>query len=825
MTAESTDNHHMEVRYRRAQKFLQGYGTRSIVPNATIFPIWIDGYDCFWYEREISTDTPSNSCIDKSQGLVKCKKEYRLVNARKSTNTVAFDHRGLAQALGDAVDRDIDKDCLPISDVIIQLKPICEESKHSLEVTIKSIKFTAFQKSWLFNPQSEELIGVSDKNASDKYLDSPDGKYSLFTQDNNLWLHDFKTGENRALTNDGEDLFCYAVTGNGWGVDMEIFPEVQARWSADSKRIFTIQRDSRKVKPLHLVEHVPSDGSVRPKLHTFRVSMQGDPHIPEYRLVSIDVETGCLQAADYPKVPITRNSWGFFTSRLGWWGVDSRRAYFVDMARDYQKVRVVEFDTTSGTTRIIFEETSKTHINLMLNGDEFPTLIPLPETNELVWLSERSGWAHLYLYDLETGNLKNSITSGEWLVRGILHIDLPRRELFVQTAGRLPSSGEAEMERDPYYRDLARVNIDSGELTTLVSGDFDCATVTTLNFDFGLLTAKFSGRRDIRDTSSVSHSGNYVVVTNSRADCLPVSLLIDRDGREVLKLESTDLTSVYTNVSKDWRWPEPVKLLAADGKTDIYGLVFRPSDFSPKESYPIINHTFNQPDMPWVPKGSFSNDARFGRIYADAAALAELGFIVVQIDGRGASYRDKAFQDASYGWVESAGNLEDHIAGLRQLAERYPYMDLNRVGIHSMVGGTGAVHGLLHYPDFYKVGVGSFLHDSRLFPATMWGDKYEGLKGPSSEHRYAESFANNLTGKLLMVQGMLDNNTLPSATFRVIQALYKANKDFDMLMLPNLGHISMDAYVIRRFWDYLVKHLKGEEPPKEFKLMTSRDLD
>jgi len=822
---ESNDDSLIEAKYRRAQSLLQGYATRSIVPNSTVYPIWIKGSDCFWYEHEINTNNSSTSNHTAVSGpLVKCYKEYRLVNAQKATNMAAFDHEILAIVLAEAVKQNVDKNRLPITDVQMQLEPSAKVGKESSAEQVKCVRFTAFDKAWIFEPPSGTLTRASEKTTCGKHLVSPNGKYTIFVQNYNLWLEDLTTSEEYALTHDGEELYCYAVTGNGWGVDMEIFPDVQARWSPDSKRIFTVQRDSRQVKPLHIIEHVPQDGSIRPKLHTFRTSMQGDDHVPEYKLVTIDVETRRLQSANYPRVPITRNSWGFFTSKLGWWGTDCQHAYFVDLARDYKTVKVVEFDTHSGATRELFKETSETQINLMLNADEYPTLIPLPETNELVWFSERSGWAHLYLYDLTTGKLKHSITSGEWLVRGILHVDLSRRELFIQTAGRSSNSSEPNKERDPYYRDLVRVNIDSGELTTLVSGNFDCATVTTLNLDFGSLTAISAGRRDIRDTRSVSHSGNYAVVTNSRADCLPVSLLLDRDGREVLELECTDLSAVYAQVSKDWRWPEPVKLLAADGKTDIYGLVFRPSDFSPKQSYPVISHTFNQPDMPWVPKGSFSNDARFGRIYADAAALAELGFIVVQIDGRGASYRHKAFQDASYGWIESAGNLEDHIAGLRQLAERYPYMDLDRVGIHSMVGGTGAVHGLFHYPDFYKVGVGSFLHDSRLFPATMWGDKYEGLRGPSSEHQYAESFAENLKGKLLIVQGMLDNNTLPSATFRVVDALYKANRDFDVLLLPNLGHVSMNSYVVRRFWDYLVQHLQDIEPPKGFKLITARDL-
>jgi dipeptidyl aminopeptidase/acylaminoacyl peptidase len=224
-----------------------------------------------------------------------------------------------------------------------------------------------------------------------------------------------------------------------------------------------------------------------------------------------------------------------------------------------------------------------------------------------------------------------------------------------------------------------------------------------------------------------------------------------------------------------------------------------------------------------VSKGSFSNGACNGWPYFDASALAELGFIVVQLDGRGTPFREKAFHETCYGRAESANNLEDHVAGIRQLAERYPYMDLDRVGIHSLQGGPGAIQGLLHYPDFYRVGVGACTHDSRLMPSTMWGDKYEGLAGADPDYQYPEHFADQLKGKLLFMHGMLDVQNPPAAIYRVIEALQKANKDFDLLSMPTLGH-AMNSYMMRRTWDYLVKHLQGIEPPKEFKLTTSWDM-
>ena len=794
MTADPQGSTTVEANYQRAQNLMQGFGKCNIVANSTLFPIWIEGTDCFWYERDISIHKNTENL---DQPLAKWDKEYRLVNAKEATNDLAFDHNSLAVSLAEAINQTVDKNQLPITNVQMQLDASQQVNK---------VLFSAFDKSWVFEPSSGALSEVPEKIDSVQKILSPDGKSLIFTRDYNLWLQDVATGEERALTEDGEEHYCYAVVGNGWGIDMGV--SLEARWSPDSRRIFTVQRDSRQVLTLPIVEHVPQDGSIRPKLHSIKMAMQGDKHIPEYRLVVIDIDSGQIQAAHYPNVPVTRNSFGFFDSNLGWWSTDSQHAYFVDLTRSYQRVSVVEFDTITGNTKVLFEETSDTHINLMVNADDHPAIVPLPETNELIWFSERSGWAHLYLYDLNTGALKNPITSGAWLICNILSFNTQRREVFLRTMGRTPN-------RDPYYRDLVRVNIDSGELTTLASSDHDYYAVSDHHFDHN--TANAVGHNDIRAARSISHSGEFAVATRSRVDSVPVSLLLDRNGQTILELEKGDLSALYARVSDNWQWPEPVKTLAADGKTDIYGVVFRPSDFSSSQSYPVVSYGFNVPELPRVSKGSFSNGRGHGRTYLDPSALAELGFIVVMFDGRGTPYRSKQFLDESYGWAESASHLDDHVAGIQQLAERYPYMDLDRVGIHTLGGGTGAVQGLLKYPEFFKVGVHGTLHDSRLMAASMWSDKYEGLAGPGPQHQYPEAYVDHLQGKLLLVHGMLDFCVPPAIAFRLIDALQKANKDFDLVMMPTLGHEFSD-YLIRRSWDYLIKNLRGEEPPKEFKL-------
>ncbi len=759
----------MQRRYQKAHRLMRGIWNTELVRNTTLHPVWIGDSDCFWYVR---------------QG--KSAKEFRLVDAAKASNECAFDHQQLADALGDASQQSIDAKNLPFR-------------KIEFDLDRRLISFFALNTRWQFDRETGHCVAIENARSNQEVL-SPDGKLLIFSKDFNLWLRNLETHEEQALTVDGEEDFVYGGAGIAWAHTMSGCG-LQVLWSSDSQRIFTVQRDTRQVKALPVVQHVPKNGDIRPQIKHYKFAYPGEPHVETLRLLSIDVKTGRHCAADYTQIPTTRNNFGLVSGHQVWWNRDNRRIHFVHIDRYYKYVRVMVFDTETGSTRILFEETADTHINLALNTDEKPAFIALPESNELLWYSERTGWAHLYLYDLETGALKNSVTQGDWLVRQTLHFDAVRREVFVQTAGRYP-------ERDPYYRDVVRINIDSGELIELISSDHDCVAINAKDMMSGFGGAAFLG------ANAVSGSGQYAVVTRSRADEVPVSLLLDRDGKSILELEIADLSEL----GEDWQWPEPVKLKAADGSTDIYGLVYRPSDFSPEKSYPVVSHLFNTPELPWVPKGSFTNETVGGFSYLDAASLAELGFIVVQIDGRGTPFRSKAFHDECYGWVESAGNIEDHIAGIKQLSERYPYIDCKRAGITSHPsGGSGTVQGLLHYPDFYKVGTAGCLHDSRLMSATMWGDMFEGREGPNSDRQYPEKLVENFQGKMLLMQGMLDTTAPPATAFRLIEALQKANKDFDMIMLPNMAH-DFSGYLVRRAWDYLVEHLMGEEPPKEYRL-------
>jgi len=768
-------------RYQNANQLVKGVFKKTFVLNSTIFPNWIRDSSCFWYERELNNG-----------------KNFCLVNSHTGDNIQLFDHKALAESLANASGCIVEAVNLPITKLTVDLEPL-------------SIRFLAFNRRWVFNATSASCIEVDVEPLISAEINdwviSPNDRYAVFLRDFDLWLIDIDSMEERALTQDGEEDNAYGVAGTAWG-GLPGVVSLQALWSPDSRKVYVAQRDRRKVKKLPIVHHVPCDGSLRPELEYLKISYPGDRYIETLKLSSIDIDTGRKQEADYAEIPVTRNDFGLFTSNLAWWAIDSIRAFFIDLSRDYKTAKVVEFNVETGSTKVLFTETSETQINLMLHGDERPTLMPLLETNELIWFSERSGWAHLYLYDLDSGALKKVVSEGDWVVRDVVFFDSKRREIFIQTAGRVSN-------RDPYYRDLVRINIDSGRMVTIVSSDHEYVVTAQRNHNMDTMKAFFGGSDIGDDVCGVSHSGDFIVTTYSRADQVPITLLVDRNGKEILEVERADVSALPNS----WQWPEPVQLIAADGETDIYGLVFRPSDFNPEKSYPVISHVFSTPDYPWVSKGSFRNGVFIGWPYLDAAALAELGFIVVQIDGRGLPFRSKAFHDMSYGCLESASLLDDHVAGIRQLAQRYSYIDLDRVGITSHLGGgPGGAQGLLHYPDFYKVGVTTAMHDSRLMTCSMWGDKYEGMSGPTDDSYYPEQFAKNLKGKLLLMGGMVDKMTPPASTFRLVEALFKENKDFDMIMLPNLGHDFIPDYFLRKTWDYFVVHLLGEDPPADFQL-------
>lgn len=775
----------LEKRYRRAEFLLQGFGTNQLVQNDRIFPYWIDGTDCFWYERITKQSKEPSAVI----------KEFRLVDAKAATNQAAFDHQALATALSQISGQTIDQNNLPLTNIEIKLSPL-------------TVSFDAFDQRWLFNPLNTKCHTADPLVKTTEAL-SFDGKMITFARDFNLWLRDVDSLEERQLTFDGVTNYAYGVPNAAWGNENAI--DAPAIWSADSNRLVTVLRDKREVRTSPFINHLPSNGSLKPVAETVKVAYSGDKTVETYQFVAIDVASGRLSIANYPPLPSgLSNNIGLFFSRLVWWANDSRLAYFIAQERGDRVVRLVEFNTDTSKTRVLFEETSDTHINI-ITSDQLcsPSHRFLPKTNELIWWSERSGWGHLYLYDLQSGELKHSITStdpttnlpNEWLVRDVLHVDTPRREVIIQTAGRVA-------RRNPYYRDICRVNIDTGVITTLFSSDKD--VIVPYPEDY----SNFS------KAQGVSPSADYLVMTHSRVNAAPTTELLNRDGEKLLELEITDTTSLPSG----WTWPESVQVLAADGVTPLYGVLFRPSYFDPDESYPLINYVGSGPWMSMIPVGSF-HSTRTGYNdwhYFNAAALAELGFIVLQLDSRGTPLRSKAFQDYSYGWVPDAISTEDHSTALQQLVDRYPAIDPERIGSYCAAYPGGLIN-FLERQDLYKVHVQSLVLDMRLITCSMKVDIWEGVAGPDKDKCYPEQLVKHLRGKLLIMHPLFGPTAdiyPPTSALRVVHALQKANKDFDMLMTPNTG-ATFGYYNTRRIWDYFVKHLMNAETPKAFDLKAS----
>lgn len=787
-TLQHTENtEDIESRYRQAESFMQGLRTQSLVQNDNITPRWIGQTEYFWYPRHYQ--------LDSAAGAIG--KEYRLVDAVRQKHRQAFDHDALAQALGESAGCDIDATDLPIQNLTL--------SPHNL-----TVRFSAFGQYWHYEGDCRTCTAegpVIPRMSSDQVL-SPNGKQVAFTRDNNLWVRSVSNGEERALTNDGEALFCYGAPQSAGGVNGF---EINVGWSPDSKKLFTVQRDTRRVKTLPLVNYIPDADQRRPTVELIKLAMQGDEHREQYRLLTITVSTGEHIEAQYPQMDVGADDFGFFAfSRRAWWANDSQRAYFIDYQGDYKVLRLVELETSTGATRVLLEESADTYVNFYPEYPVSPLHRYLPETDELIWWSERSGWGHLYLYDLNSGQQKHAITQvtpsaddSGWQVRNILHLDTVKRELLIQTAGRSSS-------KNPYYRDICRVHIDTGELVTLVSTDHDYGVHMRTHNAYEMLgIADADG-----NIGGVAPSTNYLVATRSRVDQIPVSLLLNRQGETLMEIETADVSTL----PEGWQWPESVKITAADNTTDIYSVIFRPSNFSEDKRYPVINMVVGGPWLCGVPHGSFHNGRGYvDRYYFQGAALAELGFIVVIIDSRGTPLRGKAFQDTSYGWIPSGANSEDHRVAIEQLASRYPSMDLNRVGIYSPTGYQGGLHNLFECPDFYSVGVICGHMDARLSSCTSeHSDKYQGLDVAAKGRAYPEDLAKDWDGKLLFFLPISMPAYPAAGTLRVVDALQKANRDVDLLVSPD-GWL-MDSYEQVRVWNYLVKHLQGSEPPKAFTL-------
>lgn len=724
---------------------------KDLVFSGQVTPNWIEGGDRFWYVNRTAGGT-----------------QFVLVDPEARTREPLFDHRAVAESLSAALGRTVDPGDLPIGGLDIRDGGL-------LHLYVEG-------KTWLWNAST--CVGTQGAEpAPDQFAESvsPDGRWSVFLRDHNLILRERTSGAERPLTDEGVEGYAFAsppdVTPTRFvrePLGLPVPPLVA--WSSDSRRLVTHRIDQRSLPFMHYVQSSPPDGG-RPRLYSQRYALVGDEALPMAELVVIDIETGQLTWADCAPIPVTWVS--PITRRRVWWADDGERLYVICGDRGERTLWMYELDPDNGSVRLLVEETSDTTVktNVIDASSSRPTVKVL-RTGETIWWSERSGWGHLHLYRPD-GSVR-ALTEGEWLVRDLVAVDEDARLAFFTAAGR-------EKGLDPYARQLYRVSLDDGEIERLTHDSLDHHAVG-------------------------SPTGRYIVDAGSWLDTPERTRLLDGAGEIVLELEQADAERLY---QAGWSAPERFSVKAADGATDLYGLLYRPHGFDPNARYAILDDIYPGPQV-------CAATVRFceGGTAAHAASMAALGVAVIVVDGRGTPLRSKEFQTHCRG-PRTADNLDDHVAAIRQLASTRPWLDLDRVGIYgSSGGGRASTQALLRHPDFFKVAVSACGdHDDRLFHAG-WGEKQVALASdPGSDAAYDARanalLADRLQGKLLLIHGELDDNVSPALTLRLVDALMAANKDFDLLIVPNAEHwlLGHQAYWLRRRWDYFVRHLQGAAPP------------
>ena len=596
--------------------------------------------------------------------------------------------------------------------------------------------------SW--KPQKEPKKTQKKREKKDSHrFSSPDGRWIIEIVNHNVRIIDQETNEAHSLTSKGtaDDAFIERV-----------------HWSPDSKKVVVLQTVFAKKRVVYAVESSPKD-QLQPRLHSFDYTKPGDT-LDHSRPRLFDV-------AERREIPVSDDLFANpFRMTQYQWSADSSQFTFLYNQRGHQILRLVSIDSDTGSARSLIEEAPETFV---CYSQKF-YYQRKDATNEIIWMSERSGWNHLYLFDSKTGTLKNAITEGQWVVRKVEHVDWKKRQIWLQVGG-------INAQEDPYHLHHARVNFDGTEMVRLTNGN---------------------------GTHQVTYSPDrrFFIDTYSRVDLPPVTeLRRSSDGKIIMTLERADISAL---LEAGWRAPERFTSVGRDGRTQIYGIIHTPTNFDPLKTYPVIEKIYAGPHAAHVPK----------RFSSSGSTMAELGFIVVQIDGMGTSHRSKAFHDVCWQNIGDSG-FPDRILWIQAAAETRPWMDLSRVGIYGgSAGGQSAMRALIAHHDFYHVAVADCgCHDNRM-DKIWWNEQWMGY--PIGTH-YAESSnvdqAHRLEGKLMLIVGELDRNVDPASTMQVADALIKADKDFDLVFMPGAGHgAAGTAYGRRRQRDFFVRHLWSSEP-------------
>lgn len=691
-------------------------------------------------------------------------KQFILVDAAQNTEKPAFDQARLAAALSKSTGKPYEASNLPFF-----------RFEYTEDGT--AIRFAIEQEQWTCTLAEYNCKATAQTEESRLESVSPNGEWAAFVRDHNLFVRHISTGTVVQLTRDGVPGWDYATplpdlrtlvserVSNG--DDVREPPAVF--WSPDSTKLVTYRLDSRNAGRFTSLQYVPPD-QLRPRAYNYVYPLPGEI-LPQASPIIFDLESG--KRIDVKTSPLEIQFIGGPGFR---WFPDSEHFYYRYDERGEKSIELREVNARTGDQKVLIDEVAKPY-PYVDPGESFMQFFN--HDKQILWASERSGWNQLYVYDAATGRLQNQLTHGDWVVRSIVHVDDKNGYVYFSAGGVQPNL-------DPYYTQLYRVKLDGSGMKLLTPENADHMV-------------------------SVSPDGKYFVDNYSRPD-LPGESALRRttDGSVVRVLERTDDSSL---LKAGWKKPILFEGKAADNGTDLYGIIVRPTNFDPANKYPILENIYTGPQGFFVPK-TFGAALRL-------QSMAELGFVVVMIDGRGTTGRSRAFHDFSY---HNMGNVFiDHVTMIKEMAAKYPWMDVDRVGIFgTSAGGYGSAHAFLQFPGFYKVCVStSGDHDPRLDKA-WWNELYQGWPvGKDYVEQANQTLAGKLQGHLLLIHGDIDDNVNPTETMHLVDALMTANKNFDMLFVPNMFHGDSGPhahYVTRRRWDYFVRHLLGVKPPQNFEI-------
>jgi dipeptidyl aminopeptidase/acylaminoacyl peptidase len=785
--------------YARAERAMTAPAAVTALADAgRVTPNWLAN-DQFWYRT--------------SDG------QFLLVDPLKKTKLPAFDHAKVAAAMARASGKSVDAQHLPFATIAFtkDYKSIMvADSGKEWSCDVKGSKCTSLAPGAIAAAAAPVEAGAGrggrggrggggggrgggrggaggaggTSSHGEPLNMSPDGQRGVYIHDWNLWVKETAGGAETQLTTDGVKDFGYATNNAGWTGG----PTAVGVWSPDGKRFATQQQDERGVGQMYLVSTPVGTFSANgrdgghPVLRAWAYPLPGDSVITTIQRVIIDV--GARKVVRL-KMGVDQHR-GTVVDNLNVndmkWRPDGSEFVFASSSRDHKHVWLRSADPVTGAVREVFDESAKTQF------EGGPGQAPLWRvewaSNEVLWWSERDGWGHFYLYDLATGKLKNKINSGDGVVTNVSRINDTTRTMWFTEVGH-------EAGQNPYYNHFYRIQLDGTKEVSLTPDD---------------------GTHEVQS----SPDGKYLVDTWSKTDVPYASSLRDATtGALVMPLEKGADPAALK--AAGWNPVETIKMKARDGKTDIYGIMFKPGNLDPSKKYPIINNIYPGPQS--GSNGAWGWTAAGG----DASALAALGFVVVKINGMGTPNRSKAFHDAYYANMGD-NTLPDQVSGMKELGQRYSWIDMDRVGIWGHSGGGFATAGaMFHFPDFFKVGIAeSGNHDNREYEDD-WGERYQGLDNRGSDPRASydtaanQNFAKNLKGHLMLAHGTMDNNVPPYNTLLIVDQLIKANKDFDLLLIPNSGHgypAPASSYMERRRWDYFVKWLMGAEGPVNYQMGT-----